>query len=166
MKPTLIIILISTLLLSSCCKKITTQTAKENVNMSKQSKPFPPTIIYKTKSDYYNNVPVNLNEDKTMIYSFPDVKDVFYKGELAYPTKLDSNYLLDNRGISKNVAFLKYTYEEYSKLDKTPDVNELFKSILDVDPLDELYKCDCSRDAEEINRIILSNIRKHCIKIK
>ena len=166
MKPTFIIILISIMLLSSCCKKITTETAKENVNMTEKSKPFPPTIIYKTKSDYYNNVPVTLNDNKTMINSFPDVKDVFYKGELAYPTKLNSGYFLDNRGISKNVAFLKFTYEEYSKLDKTPSIDELFNNIIEKNPLSEMYMCDCSRDSEVVNKIILSNTLKNCKIIK
>jgi hypothetical protein len=166
MKPIVLTLMIAAMLLNSCCKKITPKTEKEKDKMNKSNKPFPPTLVYKTKLDYFYNVPVTLNDEKTMITSYPDVKDVFYKGELAYPTKLENGYLLDNRGISKNIAFLKYTYEEYSKLEKTPDLEVLFKSIIDNDPLLELYKCDCQKDIFEINNIILSNTLKNCYKLK
>ena len=65
----------------------------------------PPTTLYKTKADYNNKVPVTLSEDKTKIVSYPSPKDVFYNGNFAYPTPLAQGYLLDNRGIGKNVAY-------------------------------------------------------------
>lgn len=166
MKQTILSIFIAVFVLSSCCKKNLPQTDKVNRDMNKQSKPFPPTLIYKTKADYFNNVPVILNDDKTMIVSYPDIKDVYYKGELAYPVKLENSYLLDNRGINKNVAFLKYTYEQYSKLDKTPSIDDLFNSIIEKDPLSELFKCECARDTSDINKIILSNTLKNCLRLK
>jgi hypothetical protein len=48
---------------------------------------------------------------------------------------------LDTKGIGKNVAFLKLTYEEYSKLDNVPTLVELYNMIIDKDPLTEM--CDC-----------------------
>jgi len=39
------------------------------------------------------------------------------------------------------VAFLKLTYEEYSKLEALPPVEEMYGWILDKDPLTSL--CDC-----------------------
>lgn len=166
MKAIVLAIVVPVFLLNSCCKKINPQTEKDNKNMNKSAKPFPPTMIYKTNNDYFYNVPVTLNKEKTMIINYPDIKDVFYKGELAYPTKLKNGYLLDNRGVSENTVFLKYTYNEYSKLDKTPDIESLFKSIIDFNPFSEIYKCDCERDTNEINKIILSNTLKNCIRVK
>jgi hypothetical protein len=101
----------------------------------------PPVIVYQTKADYYDKVPVTLSEDKSEIVSYPGVKDVYYKGELAYPTKLNDGYLLDNRGIDPNSAFLKLTYEEYSKLEATPTKEELYRMILDKDPFSKMYNC-------------------------
>jgi hypothetical protein len=103
--------------------------------------PGPPLIIYKTKGDYYFNVPVLLNQDKTAVVSYPDPKDLVRRGEYAYPDRLRDDYLLDNRGIDENVAFLKLTYEEYSKLSVAPNKDELMEMIVDADPLTDLYHC-------------------------
>ena len=53
----------------------------------------------------------------------------------TYPTRLANGWLLDNRGISRNVAFLSYTYEEYAALPSTPRASELMDKIIDNDPL-------------------------------
>jgi hypothetical protein len=100
-----------------------------------------PVLVYKTRNDYTRNVPVIMNESKTEIISYPDPSDLFFRGKLAFPTVLVDDYLLDNRGITINVAFLNYTYEEYSKLKKTPSMNELMNSIIDKNPLIELWNC-------------------------
>lgn len=124
------------MILSSCC------ICKKNSNKSGSDAVFipgPKIIIYKTTKDYSNHVPVTLSDDRKSIESYPDIKDVFINGELAYPTKLHNGFLLDNRGINANTAFLEYTYEEYSKLNKTPDSKELMSSILDSDPISAIY---------------------------
>ena len=82
-----------------------------------------------------------LSDDKSKIISYPDVKDVYFKGNLAYPTVLKDGFLLDNRGIGSNVAFLSVTYEQYSKMVKTPSLAELYELIIDKDPLKEMYQC-------------------------
>src|SRR5271154_7202519 len=97
----------------------------------------PATIIYKTRKDYNHLVPVTLNEDKSKIVSYPSPKDVYYKGALAFPTELKKGYLLDNRGVSKNFAFLSLTYEEYSKLPEVPPLSELYSKIVDKEPFTE-----------------------------
>jgi hypothetical protein len=145
---------------------------KGEQTMSKEAKvkAGPPVIIYKTKSDYNNLVPVTLNPEKSEIASFPGVKDIFLKGELATPTILSNGYLLDNRGIDENVAFLDITYEDYSQLEKTPDKEELFQKILDSDPLTEMYRCGTRFDyknlVEELNRKIENNELGSCEKLK
>ena len=124
-----------------------------------------PVIIYKTNADYYNNVPVIMSDDRKDIISYPDIKDVFYNGQLAYPTRLENGYLLDNRGIGKNVAFLKYTYEEYSKLPSTPSKDELLKTIITKEqPLKELYRCDKfpRRDVKMLNELIKKGLPNVC----
>ena len=103
--------------------------------------PGPHALVYKTKGDYDNLVPVVLSDDKKTIISYPHPNDLRTNGVLAVPTLLKNNYRLDNRGIGKNVAFLKLTYEEYSKLDSAPALNKMYELIIDQDPLSELYDC-------------------------
>jgi hypothetical protein len=97
-----------------------------------------PIIVYKTKKNYDKNVAVTLSEDKKTIVSYPHPKDV---SQRSYPTALKKGYLLDNRGIGKNTAFLSMTYEEYAKLQKVPSLDELKQMIIDDDPIEAMYYC-------------------------
>ena len=130
----------------------------------------PPCLIYKTREDYSQNIPVILSEDKSAILSYPDVKDIYYKGILAYPTLLYDGFLLDNRGISLNVAFLSLTYKEFSEMTKTPSSSELMKLIIDKDPLKELYQCgkrsQYSDLEKELNDLIVSRKINSCKRLK
>ena len=112
------------------------QVVKENVDYTGA-----PTTIYKTTKDYSKNVPVTLSDDKSKIVSYPAPSDIYYKGELSYPTELTNGYLLDNRGVSINTAFIKYTYDEYSKLKEVPDLKTLYNLIIDKNPIVEMYNC-------------------------
>ncbi len=70
------------------------------------------------------------------------------------PVQLKKGYLLDKKGIGKNVAFLNITYEEYAKLAEPPSMEQLEKLILDKDPLVEL--CDCgtiTRFTDPVNQL-------------
>lgn len=98
-------------------------------------------FIYKTVQDYRNNVPVTMSDDKKQIISYPHPTDLLIGENLALPTLLHNGYLLDNRGINKNVAFLKFTYEEYSKLKDVLTLQQLMVNIIDKDPLTELWDC-------------------------
>ena len=143
------------------CKPVEkTQTTIKSTSMVAR----PKVVIYKTKTDYYKNVPVILSSDKTKIVSYPGINDVYYKGKLAYPTLLVNGYLLDNRGINADVAFLKYSYEEYIKLSEPLTPENLFKNIIDINPVLEMYICDCTRDTAEINKIILNGFKEFCKK--
>lgn len=130
----------------------------------------PPTTVYKTKSDYNNKVPVTLSEDKTRIVSYPSPKDVFYNGNLAYPTPLAQGYLLDNRGIGKNIAFLNMTYEEYSNLSEVPSLQNMYNMIIDKDPLVQMCNCGnrlkYANVVSDMNRLINDNKLSKCQKIK
>lgn len=144
----------------------TNETEKEAIEETVSA--GPPTIIYKTTKDYADKIPVTLSEDKSEIVSYPGIKDIYYKGEFAYPTPLNDGYLLDNRGINANTAFLKLTYEEYSKLESTPSKDELFEMIIAPDPITEMYNCGnkfkFKNIEQELNNAIdnkeLSNFKK------
>ena len=102
--------------------------------------------------------------------SYPDIKDIYYNGKLSYPTVLSNGYLLDNRGIGPEVAFLDYTYEDYSKLNATPPASELMKHLLDKDPLSEMYQCGLRSQyndiEQDLNTIISSGKLKTFKKLK
>ena len=127
-----------TLVILSCGSTKKAESMKSTQNMQV---PGPKAIIYQTKEDYSKLVPVILSNDKNTIESYPDVKDVYFNGSLAYPTRLHKGYWLDNRGIGKNVAFLSVTYEEYSKLPKTPSPEELIMMITETQPIINMYSC-------------------------
>lgn len=141
----LISIVLIPLLILSCSNSSkvnhSKKTEADNEMTGQKVMASPPAIVYQTKADYFDKVPVTLSEDKSEVVSYPGVKDVFYNGELAYPTKLNDGYLLDNRGIDPSSAFLKITYEEYSKLETTPSKEELYGLILDKDPFTKMYNC-------------------------
>ncbi|MCK9617942.1 MAG: hypothetical protein M0R21_08925 [Lentimicrobiaceae bacterium] len=117
---------------------------------------LPHTIIYKTKGEYSILVPVILSEDKKEIVSFPGVNDVYYQGKLALPTLLSNSFWLDNRGINENVAFISLTYLQYSQLKITPTGKELYRLIIDKNPLLQMYDCGLKTKItiEQINNAI------------
>ena len=138
------------ILLAAACNCPVKTTATD----SAQQIPGPKVIIYQTKADYSHNVPVTLSDDRKSIVSYPHPRDLIIDGKLATPTQLHNNYLLDNRGININVAFLTYTYEEYSKLPNAPVPDELMKMILNKKPLKKMYICKkCIKSQTDIQRL-------------
>ena len=131
---------------------------------SKVGRPGPHAILYKTKADYSKYVPVTLSEDKSAIVSYPAPQDVFYQGKLATPTDICHGYLLDNRGIGPNSAFLKITYEEYSKLKETPSADELYKQIIDKSPFTEMYDLGLRSEYKDEKKDIGKILKKHKLK--
>lgn len=128
-----------------------------------------PMIVYKTKANYNNLVPVILSDDKSEIVSYPHPNDIKTESGYQTPIALHNGYLLDRRGISKNIAFLNITYDEYSKLKEVPTIKKLYNSIIDKDPLIEL--CSCGREdaffdpVSQLNELIDSNkLRSVCKK--
>ena len=118
----------------------------------------PLCIVYKTKADYSGLVPVMLSADKSKIVSYPDVRDLVIDGKPVVPTPLLDGYLLDNRGIGPDVAFLTLSLWEYSRMTTTPDAARLYGLILDKEPLAEMYECgkryQYSDPAEAMNQLI------------
>ena len=126
-------------------------------------RPSPQAIVYKTKGDYSKYVPVTLSEDKSRIVSYPAPQDVFTNGKLALPTQLAHGFLLDNRGIGANSAFIKITYEEYAKLTQSPSPDELYKLIIDKEPFTEMYDLGPRSNFKE-DKVICNIIKKHKLK--
>jgi hypothetical protein len=171
MKKEVFTIIILTFSLLSChCGKTTTKNIADSA-MKKEISfiPGPQAIIYKTIKDYTNLVPVIMNSEKTKIVSYPAPTDVFYQGKLAKPTVLKNGYLLDNRGINENVAFLNYTYEEYSKLPEAPSMKDMLSRITERNPLTELINCGLrsqyTDEVKELNSLIDANF-PDCKKAK
>ena len=168
--PLIAMILLPGLLLISCTNKVTPQGASGSPNVKQAGIPSAPCIIYKTKKDYSRYVPVMLSDDKKNIVSYPDIRDVYFKGSLSYPTALTDGFLLDNRGIGPDAAFLNITYEAYITLNKTPSIDELMKNLLEKDPLTEMYQCgnrsQYSDPERELNNLISAGNLKNCKRLK
>jgi hypothetical protein len=139
---------------------------KQSLNMA-----LPPTYIYKTRKDYSQLVPVLVSATTKEIYAYPDKKDLLLDGKLRQPSQLIDGYLLDNKGLSKDAAFLKLTYAQYVALDHTPTAKELQELIIDNEPFTELYQCKKNLHSESkldyFNQLIQNGqLQKECVRIK
>jgi len=149
-------------ILCSCSssKKNQSQSEKTEGKQGTVGIPGPPVIVYKTKNDYYDHVPVTLSNDKSKIVSFPAPGDIKKNGQYTLPTVLSDGYLLDNRGISKNTAFLRFTYDDYYTMDNIPTADRLMNYIVDDDPFIEMYDCgkksDFDNPEKQLNKKIES----------
>lgn len=126
------------------------------------------TVVYKTTRDFSDYVPVTMDAKHEHIVSYPAPADLYYKGQLAKPVALAEGYWLDNRGIGAHVAFLDYTYEEYSRLSEAPALEVLESRILERYPLTEMYECgkrsSYTHEVEELNSLIREGF-KGCRKV-
>lgn len=131
----------------------------------------PHAIVYRTRTDVGNAVPITLSEDGKSVVSYPHPKDLGAGDDLSVPTSLGKGYLLDNRGIGPNSVFLRWTYAEYAALDKPPTVDELMAAIVHRDPFQEM--CDCgvrsiyTDPAKELAAIVdAGSLPSRCKKLK
>lgn len=130
-------------------------------NTGAVSYPSPPAIVYKTRADYYQNVPVTLSDDKKRVISYPAQSDIRRNGEFVYPTQLKNGYLLDNRGIGLNTAFLRFTYEDYFNMDNIPTAEGLMNYIIDDSPFTEFYELGKRADYKDIKKELNDLIDKN-----
>lgn len=118
----------------------------------------PPAVVYKTRENYYDKVPVTLSADGKTIIAYPARQDLMRGGEFAYPTRLNDDYLLDNRGISPNTAFLRFSYPDYYNMDNIPTAERLMNYLLDEKPFTEYYEVGRKGEFKdiiaELNRMI------------
>lgn len=153
--------------ISCSAKKEIVQNSKEGL-LEQTFISEPPLLVYKTKKNYNYLVPVLLSDDRITIISYPHPKDLIVGSGYSLPTILNDGYLIDNRGIGRNVAFLSISYEEYSKLENAPSIDEIYKMIIDKEPLLELCNCGAKTSfiniEKEINILILNNKLKTICK--
>lgn len=97
-----------------------------------------PIMIYRTKADYTQLVPITLDDDHNSITNYPDPVDV---GPYSVPLQLNSGYLFDRRGIGANTAYTSYTYEAFHALSHVPSTAEFESHIVERYPLVELWDC-------------------------
>ncbi len=100
-----------------------------------------PLMVYRTKQDVHDKVPVGLSADGRHIISYPSPQDLRVDGTLLQPTPLGATHWLDNKGIGLRTGFLRMTYAEYAALSEAPAIAEMEAQLLDRDPFVEL--CDC-----------------------
>jgi hypothetical protein len=165
------ILVLPCFLLYSCSRtSASVRTSSTTITGAGPDIPGPACFVYKTRADYSRQVPLILSPDKSKILSFPDIHDLYYQGKFSYPDTLKDGYLLDNRGIGPDVAFLIYTYEEYSRLGKTPTAEELMQNLLEIDPLLELYQCGKKNQyadpVHSLNEMISLGRLKDCNRLK
>ncbi len=145
--------------------------SSKNIENKSFVSPSGRVIIYKTKGDYYHHVPVTLSADKSKIVAYPHPSDLTIDEQFVKPIKLNGDYLLDNKGINQNSAFLKFTYEKYSKLKEAPSISALESAIIDNDPFTEMYDYGLknSHDAlvKQVNELIDNDeLSIKCKKLK
>lgn len=89
---------------------------------------IPKAVIYRTNGDYADNVPVNLNESRTSLVSYPAPSDITSH---SAPVPLGDGWLFDRRGgVGINTVFLNYTYSQYAALKYTPSSTQLMQAII------------------------------------
>jgi len=119
---------------------------------------LPHVIIYKTKKDYRQYVPVQLSSDRKTVASYPDPADIKTGSGYPLPVLLHKGYLFDKRGVGLNTAYLKMTWQEYAALPSVPTRADLYNMITDKNPIKELYDCGVrnpqKNSLQEINRVI------------
>lgn len=133
--------------------------------------PGPQVLVYKTKADYRQLVPVTLSPDGKRVESYPHPRDLKAGEELQLPVPLQNGYFYDRRGIGLHTAFLNMTYAEYAQLSQPPTRNELRLMVLDANPITEL--CDCGNQSAfrnpetQLNQLIkLDRLRTVCRTLK
>lgn len=166
--PAITAMVIGALLLSGC--KTTRQTALQQPTVATQPgtvhqhkgqpsvQALPPTIIYKTRADYSQLVPVGLSADRSRVTSYPAPADIRRSdGSFATPIQLAHGYLLDRRGIHAHSAFTSYTYAEYAALSAPPGLTTLLEKIVDADPFIEIWNCGTAPITIESLNLAITN---------
>lgn len=167
----LVITIATATCLAACCGKKDATQATSSTPEGGTGVSSPHVLVYKTKADHANHVPVMLSEDRTRIVSYPHPRDLRTAIGYPTPTPLGKDYLMDNRGIGLNVGYLSMTYEEYAALPEAPSMEKLEAAIIDRDPLTELCECDRRTEFKDPAREIAAwvgsgELEKHCKRLK
>lgn len=158
----------------ACCTHkdvpVTTETPSTAIEGSVAAT-GPRAIIYRTRVDVGDAVPITLSADGKEVVSYPHPSDLRKDNGYPIPTPIGEGYLLDNRGIGPNTAFLKWSYAEYASFDKSPTLEELQAAIAFRAPFAEMYDCGVrSRypdPVKELGEIVHSGtLHSRCKKLR
>lgn len=94
--------------------------------------------VFKMNGDYANNVAVAVDGNGKLTY-FPDPSDI---NQSSCPVEVGDGWWLNRQGIGKGYKFTRYTFEEYSRLEKVPTVTELLDAIIPGAEVTELRTFD------------------------
>lgn len=177
------LLILSMLLIGGCCAKKQTADVPPPptppvAGAETLPVPTPPgigaqarVVLYRTRTDVRDRVPVMLDKDGTTILSYPAPSDLQAEDGLALPVELGQGWLLDRRGVGLNTAFLDISYADYAGMEEVPPLSELQDAILDRDPLTDL--CDCGPKASyedpvrQLQELIHSGmLETHCKRLK
>jgi len=147
MNKTFPLYLLSFLILLAACK--TGRQTTQQPQQTAYSQTPAPLIVYKTRYNYVNLVPIVLSQNKDSILHYPHPQDLKYGNSFRYPVLLEQGYLLDKKGIQPGTAFLRLTYEEYAAFKDLPSQHQLLQMIADTNPFIELYRCKISLDESQ-----------------
>ena len=152
MKFLIKIIIISVVLLG-CRATRKTKSSSFNVMDLKN------VVVYKSKSDYSNNVPIMYSKELGSIISYPAPTDVERFKELK-PIELSEGYLLDQIGVNLRTVYLEYSLDEYSEFREAPSLETMTKKILEYSPFVELYDIgqpnEKNNSIDKLNKLIKS----------
>lgn len=169
----LIFLSVGVLAVSCCCHKdmATVSQAPPPTRDSAVAITGPPTIVYRTRMDVGDAVPMTLSGDGSEVLSYPHPRDLLKGDGYATPTQLEQGYLLDNRGIGPNTVFLRWSYAEYAAMDKAPSLEELLAGVEFRDPFEEMYDCGVRSKyvdpVKEMNDLVRSGgLASRCKKLK
>jgi len=163
------------------CKK-----DKEDLSYLDEKTPFvvsePGFVIYKTKNDYFFNVPIRPYENTYQTPELTEIssKIILYQGSYYFNERyrLTDNYIAST-WIASDFYFTSLSFDEYIKEKLSPLYNEgvantkVIDSIIDKDPFTEFYyskesfsgKADITID--DINQVIKGKkLEQYFIRIK
>jgi hypothetical protein len=164
-------IFVSTMAMSCCTHKEVPATTTNEPTGTNVEAPGPHAVVYRTRVDVGDAVPIALSADGKEIVSYPHPLDLVKDGVLMVPTPLENGYLLDNRGIGPNAAFLTWSYADYAALDKAPSLDELYEAIDTRNPFLEIWDCGVrhmySDPAKELGQLVSEGkLRSRCKPMK
>jgi hypothetical protein len=142
----------------------------------------PGFTIYKTKKDYFFNVPIRPYEG---FFQSPEFNDksaqiTFYKGKYYYNERyrLIDDYVVDT-GVGSDFYFTSLSFDTYIREKLSPEFNQwttnakVINSIIDRDPFTEFYYSNKRIDGKagfrisDLNQLIKDkNLEKYFNKVK
>ncbi len=87
---------------------------------------MPKATVFRMSGDYADHVAITLDGSGNLVY-YPAPSDIT---SASAPVKLAGGWWLNRQGLSVNSVFTKWTFDEYSRLEKTPGQAELKAAVI------------------------------------